>query len=107
MPPRGGVTGYHPDACRRSTPFDNSSSIDSETRGSDCTCEGALSCRLASRRRHSRNGGTNQRWTINADGAITEAQSGLCLDVAGQSTANGTQIDLYTCNGQANQRWTW
>ncbi|MEU7871949.1 RICIN domain-containing protein [Dactylosporangium sp. NPDC049140] len=52
------------------------------------------------------NGGTNQRWTLNADGTIAGAASGLCLDVNGAATANGTTVILWTCTGAANQRWT-
>ncbi|MEU9082910.1 family 16 glycosylhydrolase [Streptomyces sp. NPDC048357] len=32
--------------------------------------------------------------------------AGKCLDVAGSQTANGTQVQLYTCNGTPAQRWT-
>ncbi|UNM16498.1 family 16 glycosylhydrolase [Streptomyces formicae] len=32
--------------------------------------------------------------------------SGKCLDVAGAATANGTPVQLHTCNGSAAQRWT-
>ncbi|WP_376777814.1 RICIN domain-containing protein [Kibdelosporangium persicum] len=32
-------------------------------------------------------------------------RSGLCLEGAGGSTANGASARLWTCNGQANQRW--
>jgi hypothetical protein len=32
-------------------------------------------------------------------------QSGLCLDVTGAATANGTKVELWTCNGGANQQW--
>ncbi|MEU4510425.1 PHB depolymerase family esterase [Nonomuraea wenchangensis] len=55
---------------------------------------------------YSCHGGANQSWRLNADGTITGAQSGLCLDAVGQGTANGTRIQLYTCHGGANQRWT-
>jgi O-glycosyl hydrolase len=34
------------------------------------------------------------------------SQSGKCLDVPGQSTANGTQLDIYTCNAGSNQEYT-
>ncbi|MFI7436143.1 extracellular catalytic domain type 1 short-chain-length polyhydroxyalkanoate depolymerase [Micromonospora haikouensis] len=51
-------------------------------------------------------GGTNQQWNVNADGTITNVQSGLCLDASGLGTANGTKIVLWSCSGQANQRWT-
>ena len=30
---------------------------------------------------------------------------GKCLDVNGAGTANGTLVDLYTCNGTAAQVW--
>jgi Ricin-type beta-trefoil lectin domain len=52
------------------------------------------------------NGGTNQQWTVNSNGTITNNRSGLCLDVANQGTANGSDVDLWTCNGGANQKWT-
>ncbi|MDQ3788598.1 MAG: ricin-type beta-trefoil lectin domain protein, partial [Actinomycetota bacterium] len=50
-------------------------------------------------------GGTNQKWNVNADGSITNAQSGLCLDVTGAATANGTLVQLWSCSGGTNQRW--
>jgi len=31
--------------------------------------------------------------------------SGLCLDTPSASTANGVQLDIYTCNGTAAQAW--
>ncbi|MBP0459575.1 lectin [Streptomyces montanisoli] len=31
---------------------------------------------------------------------------GKCLDVTGANTANGTAVDLYSCNGTDAQRWT-
>jgi hypothetical protein len=32
--------------------------------------------------------------------------SGTCLDVTAGGTANGTKVQLYTCNGTGAQRWT-
>ena len=52
------------------------------------------------------NGGTNQQWTLNADGTVRGSQSGLCLDVDHNLTANGTLVLLWTCTGAANQRWS-
>ncbi|MFI5908409.1 glycoside hydrolase family 27 protein [Dactylosporangium sp. NPDC051541] len=52
------------------------------------------------------NGGTNQQWTFNANGTVSGAASGLCLDVNNNGTANGTTVLLWTCSGAANQRWT-
>jgi O-glycosyl hydrolase len=51
-------------------------------------------------------GAANQHWVVHPDGSLTNAASGLCLDVVGQGTANGTLIDEWTCNGGTNQRWT-
>jgi hypothetical protein len=30
---------------------------------------------------------------------------GLCLDINGGGTADGTKVDLYTCNGTGAQVW--
>ncbi|MDG6104057.1 ricin-type beta-trefoil lectin domain protein [Dactylosporangium aurantiacum] len=38
-------------------------------------------------------------------GQIT-GYGGKCVDVAAAGTANGTQVQLYTCNGTAAQQWT-
>jgi glucosylceramidase len=39
-------------------------------------------------------------------GAIT-GYGGKCVDVAGANPANGTPIQLYTCNGTGAQQWTF
>ncbi|WP_203822693.1 ricin-type beta-trefoil lectin domain protein, partial [Paractinoplanes ferrugineus] len=52
------------------------------------------------------NGGANQQWTLNSDGTIRGNQSGLCLDVDHNLTANGTVVLLWTCSTAANQRWS-
>jgi endo-1,4-beta-xylanase len=39
-------------------------------------------------------------------GQVVGTGSGKCLDVPGQSTADGTQIILWTCSGTSNQQWT-
>ncbi|WP_326655918.1 PQQ-dependent sugar dehydrogenase [Streptomyces sp. NBC_00385] len=39
------------------------------------------------------------------EGAVTGI-GGKCVDVAGGATADGTQIQLYTCNQTAAQKWT-
>jgi lysophospholipase L1-like esterase len=51
-------------------------------------------------------GAANQRWTFNSNGTISNAGSGLCLDVSGNATANNTPVILWTCTAAANQRWT-
>jgi glucose/arabinose dehydrogenase len=37
---------------------------------------------------------------------IVGAGSGRCLDVTGASTAPGTRVIIWDCNGQANQQWS-
>jgi hypothetical protein len=39
--------------------------------------------------------------------SIVGSQSGRCVDINNSSTINGTQAQLWDCNGQANQRWTY
>ncbi|VVJ15460.1 Uncharacterised protein [Amycolatopsis camponoti] len=41
-----------------------------------------------------------------AGGGTITGYGGKCVDVAGASTANGTTVDLYTCNGTGAQQWT-
>ncbi|XVQ89400.1 lectin [Microbispora siamensis] len=38
--------------------------------------------------------------------AIRGVGSGRCLDVTGISQTNGTQVQIWDCNGQSNQQWT-
>ncbi|WP_271190424.1 poly(ethylene terephthalate) hydrolase family protein, partial [Dactylosporangium matsuzakiense] len=38
---------------------------------------------------------------------IVGAQSGRCVDVPNASHTNGTRVQLYDCNGQTNQQWTY
>ncbi|MBP2707869.1 lectin [Microbispora sp. RL4-1S] len=39
------------------------------------------------------------------DSALVGEQSGRCLDVPGAASANGTQTQIYDCNGGENQKW--
>jgi hypothetical protein len=48
-------------------------------------------------------GGGGQQSNVEVVGAA----SGRCLDVSGQSTANGAGVQLYDCWGGSNQRWTY
>ncbi|MDG4830642.1 endo-1,4-beta-xylanase [Solwaraspora sp. WMMD1047] len=50
-------------------------------------------------------GGANQQWVFNGNGTISNAQTGLCLDVNGAGTANGSAVIVWSCHGAANQRW--
>ncbi|MEU1364034.1 RICIN domain-containing protein, partial [Micromonospora zamorensis] len=38
---------------------------------------------------------------------IIGTASGRCLEVPNSSTTNGTQTQLWDCNGAAGQTWTW
>ncbi len=38
---------------------------------------------------------------------IVGTQSGKCIDVTNASHNNGTRVQLYTCNKQTNQAWTY
>ena len=46
-------------------------------------------------------GGTTQ------NAMIVGTQSNRCFDVAGASTTNGAQVQLWDCHGGVNQRWTY
>jgi len=49
-----------------------------------------------------------QRWLVvpNTDQTLTFVVQRKCMDLAGGGTANGTRIQLSTCNGSSSQRWT-
>ena len=47
--------------------------------------------------------GPSQQWNLNS-GQI--AINKTCLDIDGAGTADGTTVDLFSCNGQTNQQWT-
>ncbi len=44
--------------------------------------------------------------TGGSSGAIVGAGSGRCVDVPGATQTLGTQVELWDCNGGANQQWT-
>jgi beta-glucanase (GH16 family) len=52
-------------------------------------------------------GGTNQQWLPVSEGGgyyhFVARSTGKCLDVPGASTADGVQLQQYTCNGTAAQ----
>lgn len=45
----------------------------------------------------------DQYWRQNPDQTIVSL--GLCLDIKGNLTASGTEVELYTCNGVGGQKW--
>lgn len=50
------------------------------------------------------NGNGAQNWVQQKDGTLLNPQSGLCL--AAPSAANGTQLDVETCTGASNQKFS-
>ena len=51
------------------------------------------------------NGTGAQLWTASL-GSLVNPQSGKCLDATGNSSADGTPLQIWTCAGSANQQWT-
>jgi hypothetical protein len=58
------------------------------------------------------NGSSAQAWNVVADSSpsgyyqLKPASNGtLCLDVVAGASANGTQVDVYTCNSKTSQQW--
>ncbi len=51
------------------------------------------------------NGTGAQVWQPQSGGALYNPQSGKCLDDTGWSTTPGTQLQIGSCTGNANQRW--
>ncbi|MFB9511476.1 RICIN domain-containing protein, partial [Streptomyces aurantiacus] len=45
-----------------------------------------------------------QKWTVPGDGTLRAL--GKCLDISGGASADGTKIQLWTCNGTGAQTWT-
>jgi hypothetical protein len=45
----------------------------------------------------------DQHWTHFADNTLRTL--GRCLDINGNGTANGTQVELWDCNGVGGQKW--
>ncbi|MFE0459081.1 ricin-type beta-trefoil lectin domain protein [Kitasatospora sp. NPDC058965] len=43
-------------------------------------------------------------WAFGSDGTVRAL--GKCLDATGNGTANGTKLELWDCNGGANQQWS-
>lgn len=52
-------------------------------------------------------GTDNQLWSAvpNTDNTMALRVHGKCLDVTSSGTANGTLVQLYTCNNSAAQKW--
>ncbi|WUH89548.1 endo-1,4-beta-xylanase [Streptomyces sp. NBC_00433] len=51
-------------------------------------------------------GTTGGGGSTGTSGALHAVGAGKCLDVPNSSTTAGTQVQIWDCNGQANQTWT-
>ncbi|MFI7613097.1 RICIN domain-containing protein [Nonomuraea terrae] len=49
---------------------------------------------------------TLKSYPAGSTGTITNRATGKCIGAAGGNTADGTAVDLYSCVGDATQRWT-
>ena len=45
----------------------------------------------------------DQHWTHNPDNSLSTI--GRCLDITGDSTAQGAKLELWDCNGNGGQKW--
>ena len=51
-------------------------------------------------------GNKNEQWTHRSNGEYVLATNGLCLTDPGNSTVNGTQVEISTCANTKNQHWS-
>ncbi len=51
------------------------------------------------------NGTGAQSWVHESNGELVNTNSGKCLDVTGFG-GSGTQVQIWSCTGNANQKWT-
>ncbi len=47
----------------------------------------------------------SQTWTRGTNDSLIQQSTGMCLDDNGGNTANGTAMQIWTCNGGNNQAW--
>lgn len=47
------------------------------------------------------------QWSYSAaTQTLVDPATGRCLGAVAEGTADGTRLQIWTCNGKANQRWT-
>ncbi|SCG72945.1 Ricin-type beta-trefoil lectin domain-containing protein [Micromonospora inositola] len=51
------------------------------------------------------NGTAAQQWTWTAGRDLVNPQANKCLDVTGNTSADGTKVQIWSCTGAANQKW--
>ncbi|MFG1642528.1 RICIN domain-containing protein [Amycolatopsis sp. NPDC049252] len=49
---------------------------------------------------------TSERASLDRRGSRTRSRSGRCLNLTGADTADGTAVELWTGDGDSNQKWT-
>ena len=52
---------------------------------------------------HNCTGNAAQTWVANANGTLSNPQSGRCIDAPSGNTANGTRLQIWDCNGTGAQ----
>jgi beta-glucosidase len=50
-------------------------------------------------------GDTNAEWVQKSDGTLVNVRSGSCFDDPSATTANGTQLQIWACDGLVQQNW--
>ncbi|MFF7581161.1 ricin-type beta-trefoil lectin domain protein [Streptomyces sp. NPDC008061] len=51
-------------------------------------------------------GGWAQQFKLNSAHDLVNSKIGKCVDVLDNGTANGTKLQLWTCTGADNQKWS-
>ncbi len=73
-----------------------------ETSTSSCLDVAANNGRTETRLSDCNPANGNQRWGFDG-GFLKHSATGLCLDIPSSSLADGTRVQLFPCNGNANQ----
>jgi endo-1,4-beta-xylanase len=47
----------------------------------------------------------NRQWELTASNQLV-VYGTKCLDVPGHARSAGTRVEIWTCNGGSNQKWT-
>ncbi|HEV7962542.1 MAG TPA: arabinofuranosidase catalytic domain-containing protein, partial [Actinoplanes sp.] len=89
-----GSTGSAPTAATITGPGNKCVDVAGDDTGGDYTAVQLWDCQSYA---------ADQHWTHNADNSLSTL--GRCLDINGNGTANGTQVELWDCNGVGGQKW--
>ena len=89
-----GSTGSSPTAGTITGPGNKCVDVAGDDTGGDLTAVQLWDCQSYA---------ADQHWTHNVDGSLSTL--GRCLDINGNGTAGGTQVELWDCNGVGGQKW--